>query len=179
MDAERILVQASDRMVAAVGVSDLIVVETDDALLIAGRGHGQRVREVVDEVRRRGGTEHSIHRTVRRPWGRYTVLRDSEPGYKVKRIEVRPGGRLSLQSHRHRSEHWVVVAGTATVTRGAAITRVAAGESTFIPAGERHRLENREAAPLIIVEVQVGHYVEEDDITRHEDDYGRDIHPPG
>lgn len=173
IDSKRNLIQGRDRLIAAVGVEDLVIVETDDAILVSRQGHGQKIKEVVTEIRQSGRTEHSVHRTTHRPWGTYTVLRENETGYKVKRIEVSPGSRLSLQSHKHRSEHWVVVTGIATVTCEDSVFEVKAGESTFIPAGKRHRLENKEGAPLVIVEVQVGEYVGEDDIVRYEDNYGR------
>lgn len=173
IDSRRNLIQGKDRLIAAVGVEDLVIVETDDAILVSKRGHGQKIKDVVAEIKQSGRTEHSIHRTTHRPWGTYTVLRENEAGYKVKRIEVRPGGRLSLQSHKHRSEHWVIVTGIATVTCNDAVSEVKSGESTYIPAGNRHRLENKGTTPLVIVEVQVGNYVGEDDIVRYDDAYGR------
>jgi mannose-1-phosphate guanylyltransferase / mannose-6-phosphate isomerase len=114
-----------------------------------------------------------VHLTVQRPWGTYTVLEDDATGYKIKRIEVKPGGRLSLQRHQHRSEHWVVVSGTATVVRGDDTITVTKNESTYIPVGARHRLENRGKIPVQLIEVQVGEYLEEDDIERFDDSYGR------
>lgn len=172
VDCDNMLLHGSTRLVAAVGVRDLCVVETADAILVAPRGQTQRVREVVDELSRRNASECLLHRTVQRPWGSYTVLEES-PGYKMKRISVVPGASLSLQRHQHRSEHWVVVSGTATVTRGEEVFTVARNESTYIPIGQRHRLENRGRIPLQIIEVQVGEYLEEDDIERFEDIYER------
>ncbi|TVP77517.1 mannose-1-phosphate guanylyltransferase/mannose-6-phosphate isomerase, partial [Thioalkalivibrio sp.] len=172
IDCDNTLLHGNGRLVAAVGVRDLCVVETADAILIAPRGQTQRVREVVDELTRRDASECRLHRTVQRPWGSYTVLEES-PGYKMKRIAVSPGASLSLQRHQHRSEHWIVVAGTATVTRGDDVFTVAPNESTYIPIGQRHRLENRGKIPLQIIEVQVGEYLEEDDIERFEDVYDR------
>jgi len=172
IDCDNNLIHGNGRLVAAVGVRDLCVVETADAILIAPRGQTQRVREVVDELTRRDAAECRLNRTVQRPWGSYTVLEES-PGYKMKRITVAPGASLSLQRHQHRSEHWVVVSGTATVTRGAEVLTVARNESTYIPIGERHRLENRGKIPLQIIEVQVGEYLEEDDIERFDDVYQR------
>jgi mannose-6-phosphate isomerase-like protein (cupin superfamily) len=131
------------------------------------------VRKVVEELMRRSGSEHLTHTTVRRPWGSYTVLEEG-PGFKIKRIEVRPGGRLSLQSHAHRSEHWVVLSGVATVTRNHEQYAVKPNESTFVPLGARHRLENHGTEPLQIIEVQVGERVTEEDITRYDDVYGRE-----
>ena len=165
-------VQSADRMVAGVGIHDLLVIDTPDALLIADRQEAQKVRSVVDRLKKSDSTVHKIHRTVVRPWGTYTTL-EQGPGFKIKRIVVNPGAALSLQMHRHRSEHWVVVGGTAQVVNGDREFVVRANESTFIPAGNRHRLSNRDSEPLVIIEVQTGAYVEEDDIVRLEDVYGR------
>ena len=172
VDCRNTLVRSETRLIAAVGVEDLSIIETPDAILVAKRGAGQKVREVVEELKRREATEHVLHLTVQRPWGSYTVLEEG-PGFKIKHIEVRPGGRLSLQLHQHRSEHWVVVSGEATVTCGERITTLHANESTYIPMRTKHRLENVAADPLQIIEVQVGSYVGEDDIQRFEDQYGR------
>ena len=172
IDCHNSLIHGNQRLVAAVGVRDLCVVETADAVLIAPRGQTQRVREVVETLKGRNGTEHILHRTVQRPWGSYTVLEEHE-GYKMKRITVHPGASLSLQRHQHRSEHWIVVAGTATVVRGDEELTVSKNESTYIPIGFKHRLENRGRIPLQLIEVQVGEYLEEDDIERFEDNYGR------
>jgi mannose-6-phosphate isomerase-like protein (cupin superfamily) len=165
-------VRAHSRLVAAIEIDDISIIETADAVLVTRRGSSQKVGEVVKELARRSATEHILHVTVKRPWGSYTVLEEGA-SYKMKRIEVRPGGRLSLQRHKHRSEHWVVISGDATVTCGEEISTVRANESTFIPAGTMHRLENRTEAPLQIIEVQVGSYVGEDDIERFDDQYGR------
>jgi len=124
-------------------------------------------------MKERSSREHIEHMTVQRPWGKYTVLEEKETDYKLKRIEVAPGARLSLQSHQHRSEHWIVVSGTATVTRGDEVFTVAKNESTYIPIGTKHRLENRGKLPLQMIEVQVGDYLGEDDIKRFDDAYGR------
>ena len=167
------LLRSEHRLLAGVGLEDIVVVETADAVLLVKRGESQRVREVVEALKARGGSEHIEHLTVKRPWGSYTVLEDRAIGYKLKRIEVRPGHALSLQSHRRRSEHWVVVSGTATVTRDGETYTVAKNESTYIPIGVKHRLENRGTTPLHIVEVQVGEYLGEDDIERFGDEYGR------
>jgi mannose-1-phosphate guanylyltransferase / mannose-6-phosphate isomerase len=166
------LVYANSRLVTAIGVDDICVVDTADAVLIARRGESQRVRDLVDTLKRKDSTEHLIHRTVQRPWGSYTVL-EEQRDFKMKRIVVHPGGCLSLQRHQHRSEHWIVVSGTATVTRGDRVMTVAKNESTYIPIGVRHRLENKGKIPLQIIEVQVGEYLEEDDIERFDDTYGR------
>jgi len=173
IDCRNTLIRSESRLVAAVGLEDVIIVETPDALLVMKRGESQRVRDVVEAVKQRGGREHIEHRTVRRPWGSYTVLEDHNAGYKLKRIDVKPGHSLSLQRHAKRSEHWVVVSGVATVTNGDRQLEVHANESTYIPIGAMHRLENRSDAPLQIVEVQVGSYLGEDDIERFDDVYGR------
>lgn len=165
-------VHAEDRVVATVGVDNLVIVDTPDAVLVAHRDHLQRVREVVGELKARGHDAYKTHRTVARPWGAYTVLQEG-PGFKIKRIEVKPGAALSLQMHAHRSEHWVVVTGEARVTNGERVYLVRVNESTFIPLKTRHRLENAGAEPLVMIEVQCGDYVGEDDIVRFDDQYGR------
>jgi len=167
------LIHSNHRLIAAVGVKDLCVIETPDAVLITNRGESQRVREIVDQLKQdKEAQEHLFHCTVNRPWGSYTVL-EEHPSFKMKRITVNPGASLSLQRHQHRSEHWVVVSGTATVTRNEQVETVSKNQSTYIPIGMRHRLENRGMIPLEIIEVQVGEYLEEDDIERFEDTYGR------
>lgn len=165
-------VHAADRIVATVGVENLVIVDTPDAVLVAHRDHLQRVKDVVGELKARGHEAYRLHRTVSRPWGAYTLLEEA-PGFKIKRIEVRPGAALSLQLHHRRSEHWVVVRGVARVTNGAREFDVHPNESTFIPIETRHRLENRGSDPLVIIEVQCGDYLGEDDIVRFEDRYGR------
>jgi mannose-1-phosphate guanylyltransferase/mannose-6-phosphate isomerase len=172
IDCSGSLLRSHGRLLAAVGVSDISVIETADAVLVTRRGAGQDVAKVVHELSRREATQHILHLTVQRPWGCYTVI-DEGPGFKTKRIDVRPGGRLSLQRHKHRSEHWVVVSGEATVTCEGQVRMLHANESTYIPAGSLHRLENAGSAPLEIVEVQVGSYIGEDDIERFDDHYGR------
>lgn len=173
LDCKNSLIRAEKRLVAAIGVEDLCVIETADAVLISRSDQTQRVREVVDVLHQRGSTEHVYHARVNRPWGSYTVLEEDQDGFKIKRIEVAPGARLSLQSHKQRSEHWVVVSGTATVTNGDEVFTVNKNQSTYIPIGSKHRLENRGTEPLHIVEIQVGEYLGEDDIQRFEDNYGR------
>jgi mannose-1-phosphate guanylyltransferase/mannose-6-phosphate isomerase len=173
LDCSNTLIRGGKRLIAAIGLEDLCIVETPDAILISRRGQSQRVREVVDALAARKSTEHIEHRTSQRPWGSYTVLDDESEKFKIKRIEVRSGAGLSLQRHQHRSEHWVVVSGTATVTRGEDTEIVAKNESTYIPIGVKHRLENRGKVPLQIIEVQVGEYLDEDDIERFDDQYGR------
>ncbi|HEY5993165.1 MAG TPA: mannose-1-phosphate guanylyltransferase/mannose-6-phosphate isomerase [Gallionellaceae bacterium] len=173
LDCKNSLIRAEKRLVAAIGVEDVCVIETADAVLISKNDQTQRVREVVDTLQHRGATEHVYHPKVNRPWGNFTVLEEDPEGFKIKRIEVAPGARLSLQSHKQRSEHWVVVSGTATVTNGDEVITVLKNQSTYIPIGAKHRLENRGSEPLHIVEIQVGSYLGEDDIQRYEDHYGR------
>ncbi|MEP6943671.1 MAG: mannose-1-phosphate guanylyltransferase/mannose-6-phosphate isomerase [Betaproteobacteria bacterium] len=172
IDTRDTFVHGEDRIVATVGIENLVIVDTPDALLIAHRDHLQRVREVVHELKARGHDAYKLHRTVARPWGAYTVLQEG-PGFKIKRIEVKPGGMLSLQMHHRRSEHWVVVAGEARVTNGDRVHTVRINESTFIPPETRHRLENKTDEPLVMIEVQCGDYLGEDDIVRFDDQYGR------
>ncbi len=166
------IIFGEDRLVATIGLKDIIVADTADATLICPKDRAQDVRQIVTELKRRGADEYLIHRTVERPWGSYTVLEKGK-GFKIKRIVVNPGGKLSLQAHYHRSEHWVVVSGTARVTRGDEIIDVHTNESTYIPMSTRHRLENPGLIPLQMIEVQSGEYLEEDDIERFEDEYGR------
>lgn len=165
-------VNAGDRLVATVGVENLVIVDTPDAVLIAHRDHLQRVKDVVGELKARGHEAYRLHKTVARPWGAYTVLQEG-PGFKIKRIEVKSGAALSLQLHHRRSEHWVVVAGIAKVTRGDETFEVEANGSTYIPVETRHRLENQGKDPLVMIEVQCGDYLGEDDIVRFDDKYGR------
>ena len=172
IDSSDCYVQSADRVVAGIGVHGLLVIDTPDALLIADRNQSQQVRAVVEQLKQSGNPAHKIHRTVVRPWGSYTTL-EQGPGFKLKRIVVNPGAALSLQMHHRRSEHWVVVAGVAHVVNGEQELVVRANESTFIPAGHKHRLSNRGGEPLVIIEVQTGDYVEEDDIVRFDDVYGR------
>ncbi|MBM4274948.1 MAG: mannose-1-phosphate guanylyltransferase/mannose-6-phosphate isomerase [Deltaproteobacteria bacterium] len=166
------LIFASDRLVGTIGLQDTIVVDTPDATLVCHRDRVQEVKDLVAELTRGNLVESLEHLTVERPWGHYTVL-NSGPGYQVKRIVVNPGKRLSLQLHRRRAEHWVVVQGTARVTIGREIKDVAADESVFIPLETPHRLENPGPEPLWIIEVQTGSYLGEDDIERLDDDFGR------
>jgi len=172
IDTRGTFIHAQDRVVATVGVDNLVIVDTPDAVLVAHRDQLQRVREVVGELKARGHEAYKLHKTVSRPWGAYTVLQEG-PGFKIKRIEVRPGAMLSLQLHHRRSEHWVVVSGEARVTNGDRVYSIRTNESTFIPQETRHRLENATADPLVMIEVQCGSYVGEDDIVRFDDQYGR------
>jgi mannose-1-phosphate guanylyltransferase/mannose-6-phosphate isomerase len=163
---------SESRLVAAVGLADHVVIETKDAVLVAPKDRVQDVKKLVARLKERGRPEHSLHREVHRPWGSYDSL-ESGPGFQVKRLKVRPGGTLSLQLHRHRAEHWVVVAGTARITRGEEVFLLEQNQSTYIPLGVKHRIENPGPAPLEIIEVQSGAYLGEDDIERFEDAYGR------
>ena len=165
-------VHARDRIVATVGVDGLFIVETPDAVLVAHRDHLQRVKDVVSELKARGHEAYRIHKTVLRPWGAYTVLQEGL-GFTIKRIEVKPGAALSLQLHHRRSEHWVVVGGEARVVNGERTYTLRPNESTFIPVETRHRLENAGTEPLLMIEVQCGDYLGEDDIVRFDDKYGR------
>lgn len=163
---------STQRMVVAIGVKDMVIVETPDALLVTRRGEAQRVREAVEQLRSQGRAECRNHRTVHRPWGYYDDV-DSGERFRVKRIVVNPGAKLSLQLHHHRAEHWVVVSGTARVTRGEEVMLLTENQSTYIPVGVRHRLENPGKIPLQIIEIQSGAYLAEDDIVRVEDAYHR------
>jgi mannose-1-phosphate guanylyltransferase/mannose-6-phosphate isomerase len=163
---------ADRRVVATIGLSDIVVVDTPDATLICPKDRAQDVKQVVEVLKQQGAPEHLEHLTVHRPWGSYTVLEEGQ-GYKVKRVTVNPGGRLSLQLHHRRSEHWVVITGTARVTRGEEIFDLTVGQSTAIPVETPHRLENPGKTTLHIIEVQNGPYLGEDDIVRFQDDYGR------
>jgi len=160
------------RIVATIGLEDMVVVETPDAVLVCPKDRAQDVKKIVEALRDRNAEECVTHLTVERPWGSYTVLERGER-YQIKRLMVHPGARLSLQMHHHRSEHWVVVAGTARVTRGDEVVNVHPNESTYIPMSTRHRLENPGRVPLHVIEVQNGDYLGEDDIVRFDDDYDR------
>ena len=166
------LVRAESRIVAVVGVKDLVVVETPDAVLVAHKDQVQRVKDVVEHLKGQSRTEHLHHTKVYRPWGCYEGI-DHGDRFQVKRITVKPGEKLSLQMHHHRAEHWIVVSGTARVTCGDKVTLLAENESTYIPLGTTHRLENPGKLPLHLIEVQSGSYLGEDDIVRFEDIYQR------
>lgn len=172
IDSKNTFIQSEDRLVAAVGVDNLLIIETSDALLVVNANKTQEVRRVVAQLHAHGHSSAMSHATVRRPWGTYTILEEG-PGFKVKRIVVLPGASLSLQMHHHRSEHWIVVSGVAQVVNGEKKLQINANESTYIPAGHRHRLSNSTDEPLIMIEVQSGHYLGEDDIVRFDDYYGR------
>ena len=165
-------IQSNQRMVGAVGVSNLIIIDTPDALLVADRSRAQDVKHLYASLKSKGHEAHKLHRTVHRPWGTYTVLEEGS-NFKIKRIEVKPGASLSLQMHYHRSEHWVVVSGTAKVVNGDHEIILKPNESTYIPAGHKHRLQNPGVVDVVMIEVQSGEYLGEDDIVRFEDNYGR------
>jgi mannose-1-phosphate guanylyltransferase len=165
-------IHAGERLVAAIGVDDLVIVDTPDAVLVAHRERTQAVKDVVAELKRTGDERYRFHQTTARPWGSYTVLQEGI-GFKIKRIEVKSGHSLSLQLHLRRSEHWVIVSGQAEVTCGEKTFPLAVNESTFIPVETKHRLSNRVAEPLVMIEVQCGDYLGEDDIVRFDDRYGR------
>ncbi len=166
------LVHATSRLVALVGVHDVMVVETPDAVLVADRTRSQDVKAIVAALEAQGRSEKALHRKVHRPWGWYDSI-DSGPRFQVKRIQVKPGASLSLQMHHHRAEHWIVVSGTAEVTNGEQVLTLTENQSTYIPLGQKHRLRNPGTVPLEIIEVQSGSYLGEDDIVRFEDTYGR------
>ena len=166
------LVHASSRLVSVVGVENLIIVETADAVLVADRNNSQDVKNIVSQLEAQKREEKNLHRKVARPWGWYDSIDEGER-FKVKRIQVKPGASLSLQMHHHRAEHWVVVKGIAEITNGDKIITLTENQSTYIPQGQTHRLTNPGAEPLEIIEVQSGSYLGEDDIIRFEDTYGR------
>jgi len=165
-------IYGGERLVATIGLKDMVVVDTPDATLVTPKERVQEVRKIVEVLKRNGREEHLLHKTVERPWGSYTVLEKGE-GYKIKRVVLKPGAKLSLQLHRKRSEHWVVVTGTARVTKENETYLVHINESTYVPVNTKHRLENPGETLLQIIEVQNGEYLEEDDIERFDDAYGR------
>jgi mannose-1-phosphate guanylyltransferase/mannose-6-phosphate isomerase len=171
-DVSNCYIQSSQRIVGAIGVDNLIVIDTADAVLVADRSRAQDVKLLFARLKAQGHETHRLHTTVHRPWGTYTVLEEG-PRFKIKRIVVKPAGRLSLQMHHHRSEHWVVVSGMARVVNGEQELFINTDESTYIPAGHKHRLENPGVVDLVMIEVQSGEYLGEDDIVRFEDIYGR------
>lgn len=171
-DVKRSLVHSDNRLVAAVGVEDLIIVETGDALLVMHKERTQEVKKIVSTLQKNGRSEAMLHRRVPRPWGAYECI-DVDVRFQVKKITVKPGAKLSLQLHHHRAEHWVVVTGTAKITRGDEVFVLGENQSTFIPLGVQHRLENPGKIPLELIEVQSGSYLGEDDIVRLDDSFGR------
>jgi mannose-1-phosphate guanylyltransferase/mannose-6-phosphate isomerase len=171
-DTQGSFVLAESRLVATVGLRDHIVVETKDAVLVAPKDRVQEVKQVVERIKREGRSEHQLHREVHRPWGSYDSI-ENGPRFQVKRLSVKPGASMSLQLHHHRAEHWIVVAGTARITRGDEVFMLEENQSTYIPLGVKHRIENPGKIPLHIIEIQSGSYLGEDDIVRFEDVYGR------
>jgi mannose-1-phosphate guanylyltransferase/mannose-6-phosphate isomerase len=171
-DTTNSLVYASNRLVSIVGLDNVTVIETADAILVADRGQSQNVKLIVKQLETQQREEKNLHRKVERPWGWYDSI-DQGDRFKVKRIQVRPGASLSLQMHRHRAEHWVVVKGVAEITNGDNVITLTENQSTYIPCGQIHRLANHGNTPLEIIEVQSGDYLGEDDIVRFEDTYGR------
>ena len=171
-DSRNTLVHATSRLVSVVGLDDVVVVETPDAVLVASREKSQDVKNIVNQLGREQRGEQVLHRKVHRPWGWYDGI-DQGPRHQVKRIMVKPGASLSLQMHHHRAEHWIVVSGTAEVTNGDKVIMLTENQSTYIPLGQTHRLANPGKVPLEIIEVQSGSYLGEDDIVRFEDTYGR------
>jgi mannose-1-phosphate guanylyltransferase/mannose-6-phosphate isomerase len=171
-DSRNTLVHATSRLVGVVGLDNVIVVETPDAVLVTDRSRSQDVKSIVNQLQGAGRSEHTLHRQVHRPWGWYDSI-DAGPRFQVKRIMVKPGASLSLQMHHHRAEHWIVVSGTAEVTNGDKVIMLTENQSTYIPLGTTHRLANPGKVPLEIIEVQSGSYLGEDDIVRFEDTYGR------
>jgi mannose-1-phosphate guanylyltransferase/mannose-6-phosphate isomerase len=171
-DSRNTLVHATHRLVGAVGLDNVVVIETPDAVLVADRERSQDVKRIVARLQGSGRSEATLPRRVHRPWGWYDSI-DAGPRFQVKRICVAPGASLSLQMHHHRAEHWIVVSGTAEVTCGERKMLITENQSTYISLGEKHRLANPGAIPLEIIEVQSGSYLGEDDIVRFEDTYGR------
>jgi mannose-1-phosphate guanylyltransferase len=171
-DVTNCYIQSNHRLVGAVGVENLVIIDTPDALLVADKSRTQDVKHIYAQLKGKGHDAHKLHRTVHRPWGSYTVLEESA-GFKIKRIEVKAGASLSLQMHHHRSEHWIVVSGMAKVTNGEHVFFIPTNESTYIPAGHKHRVENPGVLDLVMIEVQSGAYLGEDDIIRFQDIYGR------
>jgi mannose-1-phosphate guanylyltransferase/mannose-6-phosphate isomerase len=165
-------VHATSRLVSTVGLDNVIVIETADAILVADRSKSQDVKHIVNQLEAQQREEKNLHRKVARPWGWYDSVDEGER-FKVKRIQVKPGASLSLQMHHHRAEHWIVVRGTAEITNGNKVITLIENQSTYIPQGQTHRLANPGKTPLEIIEVQSGSYLGEDDIVRFEDTYGR------
>ena len=176
-DCENCFISSDDRLVAAIGLENLLIIDTSDALLVANKAHSQEIKAIYQELKKQEHPAYKTHRTVYRPWGSYTELETGER-FKIKKIEVKPGASLSLQLHHHRSEHWIVVRGTAEVVNGENTMLVHSNESTYIKSGVKHRLSNPGLLPLVLIEVQCGDYLGEDDIVRFDDIYGRKTTPP-
>ncbi|MDA8164023.1 MAG: cupin domain-containing protein, partial [Desulfobacteraceae bacterium] len=172
-DVRNCYIEATGRLVAAIGIENQVIVETKDAILVAARDRVQEVKAIVNRLKAANREECSAHRKVYRPWGSYEAV-DVAERFQVKRIVVKPGALLSEQMHHHRAEHWIVVRGTARVTKGAETILLSENQSTYIPIGAKHRLENPGRIPLELIEVQSGSYLGEDDIVRFNDAYGRE-----
>jgi mannose-1-phosphate guanylyltransferase len=172
-DVNNSYIYSSDRLIAAIGVSDLVIIDTKDALLITKKNQSQNIGKVVKKLKIKERSETEVHKKVYRPWGSYDLI-ESKVGYQVKKIQVNPGSKLSLQKHQYRAEHWIIIKGVAIITCGKNSFKLNENQSTFIPKGELHRLENPGNAVLEIIEIQTGDYLGEDDIIRLEDDYQRD-----
>ena len=171
-NSKRSLIKSEDKLICVVDINDLIVISTKDAVLVANKNSDQNVKKITEKQKNESRSEWEYHREIYRPWGKFDVI-DEGSGYKVKRITVKPGAKLSVQKHDHRAEHWVVVSGRAKVTKGEESFFLEENQSTFIPIGEIHALENCDAIELELIEVQSGSYLGEDDITRFDDLYGR------
>jgi mannose-1-phosphate guanylyltransferase/mannose-6-phosphate isomerase len=171
-DTRNSMLYSEHRLLAGVGLENIIAIETADAILVVHRDKAQNVKDIVGRLKQAGRSEHQVHRRVHRPWGSYEGI-DKGERFQVKRITVKPGASLSLQMHHHRAEHWIVVRGTARVVRGNEEFLLSENQSTYIPIGVTHRLENPGTLPLELIEVQSGSYLGEDDIVRFEDHYGR------
>ena len=171
-DSKDCLLYSTERLVATVGLEGHVVIETKDAVMVAPKSRVQDVKRLVEQMKQAGRSEPGLHREVFRPWGSYDSV-DAGARFQVKRLTIRPGATLSLQMHRHRAEHWVVVKGIARITRGEDVFLLSENESTYIPVGTVHRIENPGSEPLQIIEVQSGGYLGEDDIVRLDDNYGR------
>ncbi len=172
LESNNCYLQSSDRLIAVIGLRDIFIIDTPDALLVANRKNLQQVKQVVAELKKQDHPLYRLHQTVYRPWGSYTILEDSDR-FKIKRIIVKPGQRLSSQMHYHRNEHWIIVSGTALISNGDNKQILLTNQSTYIEAGVKHRLENPGIKDLVLIEVQSGEYLGEDDIVRYEDIYGR------
>jgi len=172
-DSAGCLLFAESRLLSVLGLKDFVVVETKDAVLVAPKDRAQDVKQIVARIKSGGRTEHSLHREVHRPWGSYDSI-DIGTRHQVKRLTIKPGAQLSLQLHHHRAEHWIVVSGTAQITRGDETFLLGENQSTYIPMGVKHRIANPGMVPVHIIEVQSGSYLGEDDIVRFEDRYGRE-----
>jgi mannose-1-phosphate guanylyltransferase/mannose-6-phosphate isomerase len=177
LNSKNSYISSQDQLVAVVGLEDIAVIETEDAVLVMPLNQSQDVKNVVEKLKSDGREDYLTHPRVYRPWGNYNSI-DKDQGFQVKRLTVNPGQRLSLQKHKHRTEHWTVVSGTARITIGTETSDVLENSTVLIPASTIHRLENTTSDPLVVIEVQYGSYLGEDDIERLEDDYGQAMKLP-